>query len=156
MLSVHVLQNPVKVIKIEGNLNDSNSWRKPFSKLNGNIFQGFWLIALKSFSYEIKIASQQKILKVHCNIVKGFEHEQNSAQPEKHCNPSISEIELKSETMGFKLKYFEAPTYFLINNVSDMLEINFSYFPKEKPVIPFIPPKDIQFEAVFHYFCQSN
>ena len=59
-MSVHVLQNPIKVIKIEGNLNDSNSWRKLFSKLNGDIFNGFWLIGLKSFSYYIETTSVRK------------------------------------------------------------------------------------------------
>jgi hypothetical protein len=152
-MSVHVLQNPIKVIKIEGNLNDSNSWRKLFSKLNGDIFNGFWLMGLKSFSYYIETTSVRKILNIDCNVVKGFEHDQNSAF-EKHCNPPISQIILSTDKQGFQLKTFEAPTFFLMNNVCDSLEIKLSFF--QEPQFTLSPPsKNIPFEAVFHYYCQS-
>ena len=154
-MSVHVLQNPFKVIQIEGNLNDSNSWRKPFAKLNGNIFNGYWMIALKSFSYEIKNVSPRKVLKVHCNVVTGYEHEQNVAQAPKNFNPSIAQIHLNTDKLGIQFKYFEYPTFFVINNVTDLMEIHFSFFPKDIPIVNPLS-KDIEFEAVFHYYCQSN
>jgi len=153
-MSVHVLQNPIKVIKIEGNLNKSSSWCKQFSKLNGDIFNGFWLIGLKSFSYHISKTSIKKILNVSCNVVKGFEIDQNSSY-ERHCNPYISQILLNTNVEGYQFKSFEVPTFFLMNNISDCLELNFTFF--QEPPFVWVPvSKDISFEAVFHYYCQSN
>jgi hypothetical protein len=149
-MSVHVLTNPIKVIKIEGNLNDKNSSIKPFAKINGNIFNGYWLIALKSFSYHIKKLSVKEVLKVHCNVVTGYEHGQSLGQAPKHISPPIAQLHLLCSPAGVQFKEFDTPTFFVINNVSDLLEIDFSYFPKETHL------KDIPFEAVFHYYCQSN
>jgi hypothetical protein len=151
---VHILQNPVKVIKIEGNLNDKNSWRKPFAKQNANIFNGFWLIGLKSFSYNVKDTSSRRILNVHCNVVTGFE--QNYAEPAKHCNPSISQIHLSTNVRGLQFKDFDRPSFFLINNVSDVLELDFSYLPTEADTPFMLDTKNIKFEAVFHYCCQNS
>ena len=154
-MSVHVIQNPFKVIQIEGNLNDRNSWRKPFAKLNGNIFNGYWMIALKSFSYEIKNVSPKKVLKVQCNVVTGYEHERNFAGAPKSLNPTIAQMHLNTDKLGTQFKCFDCPTFFVINNVTDLLEINFSFFPNNIPIVNPLS-KDIDFEAVFHYYCQSN
>ena len=151
---VHVLQNPLKLIKIDGNFNDKSTWRKQFPKQNGNIFNGFWLIGLKSFAYEIKEKSQNTVLNVHCNVVIGFE--QNLCQPANHCNPSISQICLNTDTKGAQIKDFNCPSFFPINNVNDVLELDFSFFPKQE--IPHIYPEaaDIKFQAIFHYYCQTS
>ena len=148
--TVSILNNPIKVIKIEGNLNDSNSCIKPFAKINGNIFNGYWLIGLKSFSYQVKTSGTKEVIKIHVNVVSGYEHEQSLGQAPKHINPPIAQLQLDIFGAGVKFKEFNNPTFFVINNVSDLLEMTFSYFPKEKFL------RDIPFEAIFHYYCQSN
>lgn len=153
--NVHVLHNPIKVITIKGNLNNSDTWKKPFAKQNGNIFNGYWMIAMKSFSYDIQKAIHKRILKVHCNNVTGFEHEK-CGQPVSQFYPPIAQIYLTSNQTGCFFHDFDCPTFFLINNVNDFLDLNFSYFertevPPEGPEI-----RNIPFEAVFHYYCQSN
>lgn len=146
-MSVHVLQNPIKVIKIEGNLNDSKTWGKYFSKMNGDIFSGYWLIALKSFSYQTSFQQNipSEILNVSCNVVKGYETDQGSSY-ERPCNPCISEILLNLKENGTHLKSFESPTFFLMNNMSDCLELKLKSDCK----------KSVPFQALFHYYCQSN
>lgn len=153
---VHVLQNPIKVITVEGSLGESSSsWIKPFAKPNANIFNGVWLIGLKSFSYNIeKISNPRRILNVHSNIVTGFE--QNSSESAKHCNPIIAQVHMSNHVLGMQNKEFITPSFFVINNVCDVLELDFSYFQTEKE-IPFPETsKNIKFKAVFHYVCQTN
>lgn len=152
-MSVHnlvsIVNNPIKVIKIEGNLNDSNSWIKPFAKNNGNIFNGNWSIGLKSFAYKNSNATtNQNVLKVQLNVVKGYEHEQKVGQAPKCVNPPVAQFQLDLLERGLKFKEFENPTFLGINHVNDLLEISFSYYPK----VTFL--EDILFEATFHYYCQ--
>jgi hypothetical protein len=150
---VHILKNPTRIITVNGNLNDNSTWRKSFAKPNGNIFNGIWLIGLKSFSYYIKVLSLSRTVSVHCNVVNGFE--QNRTEAAKHCNPPIAQV-LMSGTVGTQNKDFDYPSFFVINNVSDMLELDFTYFPTATD-LPFVKDStDVKFEAVFHYFCQSN
>jgi len=56
ILPVTCVNNPIKVITIEGVLKDEELCIKPFALENGNIQAGTWEIALKNFSYEVKEA----------------------------------------------------------------------------------------------------
>lgn len=146
-MSVHIVQNPIKVIKIKGNLNDKTTWSKKFPTQNGNIFNGFWLIGLKSFASNVKAILPNKVVNVSCNVVTGFEQE--VGEPAKHCNPPISQVCLNTIN-NTEIKVFDLPSFFLINKVDDTLVLDFSFFPS----VP--ETRDIAFEAVFHYYCQGH
>jgi len=71
ILPVTCVNNPIKVITIEGVLKDEELCIKPFALENGNIQAGTWEIALKNFSYEVKEAPRADfILSVHTKGVK--------------------------------------------------------------------------------------
>src|SRR6266404_8046514 len=139
---VHVLQNPIKVISIRGNLNDKNSWSKPFSKQNGNIFNGIWLIGMKSFSYYLKEVGLRRVLNVGCNVITGFE--QNFSQSETRCKPYIAQVHLSTST-GTQNTTVSVPSFFVINNVCDVLELDFTYFPVGNEPPFNVPIRDIKF-----------
>lgn len=157
---VHVVQNPVKVISLEGTFKDKKTWRKPFAKQNGDIFNGNWLLALKSFSYKIvhkqgvPMVPVPNVLDLHCNVVTGFEQKLSKAP--SHFYPPIATLFINSssnETLHHK--DFESPTFFQINNASDMLEIEFSHFKTD--LLQFSGQEEnLIFKAVFHYVCQSS
>lgn len=148
--------NPIKVITVEGVLKDKHSARKHFARENGNIFNGSWLIGLKSFLYQIHypehymFPADKFIVNVHCNVVNGYE--QNVGGSEQYCNPIIAQIlidPVKKDYIG--QEQFDSPTFFVVNNPREVLELEFSYTFPVSGVNKFS-----NFQAVFHYICQTQ
>ena len=153
--SVQVIHNPIKIITVEGNLNDNKSARKYFAASNGNIYNGSWLIGLKSFSYQTVQVVQPSLdfmANAHCNVVRGYE--QKVGASESSCNPEISRIVISrpKNTKVTKNETFEHPTFFVVNNPTDVLELHFSFWPSDVPV----DALNVKFQAVLHYFCQMS
>jgi len=110
ILHVSCVNNPVKVITVEGVLKDEELCIKPFAIDNGNIQAGTWEIALKNFCYEVKEASTNFILSVRTNVVTGF-HQANRDRS-KPISPEICSILIQSSKVGVNLCTFSNPDFF--------------------------------------------
>jgi len=147
-MNVHILQNPTKVIIVEGNLNNPSRWNSYFALENGNIHNGVWQLGLKTFSY-LANTGIKRVANISCNVVSGFERKQGHQST--HFNPPIAQVVLNND-----IKSIEQPSFFIMNKVCDRLELDFSFFPSESTV-PFAgDSKNIQFQAIFHYVCLTN
>jgi hypothetical protein len=145
ILPVTCVNNPIKVITIEGVLKDEELCIKPFALENGNIQAGTWEIALKNFSYEVKEAPRADfILSVHTNVVTGF-HQPNKERP-KPTSPEICSILIEGSKIGAKLCTFSNPDFFLMDSINQTLKLHFNYFPSAS-----INQKNINFKATFYY-----
>ena len=145
LLPVSFVNNPLKVITIEGVLKDEDICMKSFALDNGNINTGNWEIAIKNFCYKVEQNSPDFILSVHTNVVTGF-RQKNNERP-KVGSPEICSIFIQSSKSGVKLSSFSNPDFFLMNSVSDTLKLNFKYFPLTTSEVQ----KNIQFKATFYY-----
>ena len=145
VLHVSCVNNPVKVITVEGVLKDEELCIKPFAIDNGNIQAGTWEIALKNFCYEVKEASTNFILSVRTNVVTGF-HQANRDRS-KPISPEICSILIQSSKVGVNLCTFSNPDFFLINSSDQTLKLHFDYFPSSTSALQ----KNINFKATFLY-----
>jgi hypothetical protein len=145
ILPVLVVNNPVKVITIEGVLKDEEICLKSFALDNGNVQEGNWEIGMKNFCYQVEQNSPDFILSVHTNVVTGFEQKINERPKVK--SPEICSIFIQSSKSGVKLCSFSNPDFFLMNSVSENLKLHFKYF----PLITSALQKNIKFKATFYY-----
>ena len=94
--NVYVLNNPVKVITVEGNYTNSNQTISvELCSENANIFSGTWNLGIncvKVCSKKIVRTTINNSVNISTNLVKGYQHTENGVQS---YNPTIGSFFLK-------------------------------------------------------------